>query len=87
MTMSLMELSIFFIAITFFILVIYLVPTIIQLRRTARSVEELAELAKKQVRGLEEVINRLSHWKSPLAALAGLIAFIRSGLIKIKKGG
>lgn len=87
LTISLMELSIFFIAITFFILVIYLIPTIIQLRQTARSVEELAELAKKQVKGLEEVMNGFGQWKSPLAALAGLIAFIRSGLTKIKKGG
>lgn len=87
LTISLMELSIFLIAITFFILVIFLVPTIIQLRQTARSVEELVELAKKQVKGLEEVINGFSQWKSPLAALAGLIAFIRSGLTKIKKGG
>lgn len=87
LTISLMELSIFIIAITFFILVIYLIPAIIQLRQTARSIEELSELAKKQVKGLEGVINGFGQLKTPLAALAGLISFIWSGIGKLRKEG
>lgn len=86
-TISLMELSIFIIAITFFILVIYLIPAIIQLRYTAKSLQELSDLAKKQFKGLEEVMNGFSQWKKPVGALLSLIPLIRSGLGKLRKEG
>ena len=86
-TVSLWEISIFFIAITFFILVIYLIPTIIQLRQTARSLEELSDLAKRQIKGLEEIINGLGQLRGPVAALVSLISSIRSGRGKFRKEG
>lgn len=86
-TISLMELSLFIIAITFFILVIYLIPTVIQLRQTARSIQELSDLAKKQFKGLEEVMNGFGQWKKPVGALLSLIPLIRSGLGKSRKEG
>lgn len=87
LTISLTELSIFLIAITFFILVIYLIPTIIQLRQTARSLEELSELAKKQFKGLEAMVNGFGQWKRPIGALLSLIAGIKAGLGQSRKEG
>ena len=84
-TISLMELSIFFVAITFFILVIYLIPTIIQLRRTARSIEELSDLAKKQFKGFEALVSGFAQMKGPVGSMMSLIAFIKSYFGKSRK--
>lgn len=59
-TITLTELSLFLIAIGFLMLTVYLIPAIIQLRQTAKSIQELSEDAKKVLKNSIPVINKVS---------------------------
>jgi hypothetical protein len=54
-TVSLAELSLFIIAIAILILVVSLVPALIQLRRTARALQELSEDGKRVLADVKEI--------------------------------
>ena len=58
-TVTLIELSVFLIAIGFLMLVVYLIPAIIQLRQTARSIQELSEDAKVVLKETVPVIDKV----------------------------
>jgi len=59
-TVTIAELSIFFAAIAFFILVIYLIPLIIQLRNTAKAVEEFSQKGKEAMEDINLLIKKLN---------------------------
>ena len=59
-TVSLAELSIFIIAISFLILVVSLIPAIIQLRQTAKAVQEFSEEGKKVLEDVKEITHRVN---------------------------
>lgn len=58
-TVTLTELSVFLIAIGFLMLVVYLIPAIIQLRQTARSIQELSEEARGVLKETIPVIDKV----------------------------
>src|SRR4030066_2509876 len=57
-TVSLAELSIFIIAISFLILVVSLIPAIIQLRQTAKAVQEFSEEGKRVLEDVKGITHR-----------------------------
>lgn len=59
-TVSLAELSIFIIAISFLILVVSAIPTLIQLRQTAKALQEFSEEGKKLIADVKEIAQRVS---------------------------
>lgn len=59
-TVTIAEISIFLAAIAFFILVIYLIPAIIQVRNTAKAVEELAQKGKEAMEGAGSLVKKLN---------------------------
>lgn len=59
-TVSLAELSIFIIAISFLILVVSLIPAIIQLRQTAKAVQEFSEEGKRVLEDVKEITHRVN---------------------------
>jgi uncharacterized protein YoxC len=58
-TVTLTELSFFLIAIGFLMLVVYLMPAIIQLRQTLKTVQELSEESRKVLKDTVPVINKV----------------------------
>lgn len=69
-TVTIGELSIFLAGIAFFILVIYLIPLIIQLRNTAKAVEEFSQKG----RGTMEDLNLLvKHLNGPAEDIGGVV--------------
>ena len=59
-TVSLAELSIFIIAISFLILVVSLIPAITQLRQTAKAVQEFSEQGKRVLEDVKEITHRVN---------------------------
>jgi uncharacterized protein YoxC len=59
-TVSLAELSIFIIAISFLILVVSLIPAIIQLRQTAKAVQDFSEEGKRVLEDVKEITHRVN---------------------------
>ncbi|MBI5874867.1 MAG: DUF948 domain-containing protein [Deltaproteobacteria bacterium] len=59
-TVTIAELSIFLAAIAFFILVIYLIPAIIQLRNTAKAVEDLSQRGKEAMEDISSLVKKLN---------------------------
>ncbi|MFQ5586143.1 MAG: hypothetical protein ACE5GF_04900 [Thermodesulfobacteriota bacterium] len=57
-TVTLSEIALLLIALGFVILVIYLIPTIFQLRQTIRAMEELTLKSKDTVESVNEVIKK-----------------------------
>lgn len=87
LTITLTELSILLIAIAFFILVVYLIPTIIQLRQTARTIQELSEAVKSQVKELEVMVKGFGQLHKPIITLVSLITGIICGIRQSRKEG
>lgn len=58
-TATLIELSIFLAAIAFFILVIYLIPAVIQLRGTAKAVEDFSQKGKEALENISLLVKRI----------------------------
>ncbi|MBI3601238.1 MAG: DUF948 domain-containing protein [Nitrospinae bacterium] len=58
-TVTLTELSFFLIAIGLLALVVYLIPAIIQLRQTLKTVQELSEESRKVLKDTIPVINKV----------------------------
>lgn len=59
-TVTIAELSIFLAAIAFFILVIYLIPAIIQLRNTAKAVEDISQRGKEAMEDISSLVKKLN---------------------------
>ena len=59
-TVSLAELSIFIIAISFLILVISVIPTLIQLRQTAKALQELSDEGKRLIGDVQEITQKVN---------------------------
>lgn len=59
-TVTIAELSIFLAAIAFFILVIYLIPAIIQLRNTAKAVEDLSQRGKGAMEDISSLVKKIN---------------------------
>lgn len=59
-TVTITELSIFLAAIAFFILVIYLIPAVIQLRNTAKAVEEFSQKGKEAMEDVNLLVKKLN---------------------------
>lgn len=59
-TVSLSELSVFIIAIAFLILVISAIPVFIQLRQTAKAVQELSEEGTKVLEDVKEITEKVN---------------------------
>lgn len=59
-TASISELALLLAAIAFFILIIYLIPAIIQLRNTAKGVEDVSQEAKEAINGLKTLFNKIN---------------------------
>ena len=57
-TVTLSELALLLICIAFFILVIYLIPAIIQLRSTAKAVEDLSQKGKETLENANSLIKK-----------------------------
>jgi len=69
-TVTIGELSIFLAGISFFILVIYLIPLIIQLRNTAKAVEELSKKGKEAMEDLNLLVKNLN---GPAEDIGGVV--------------
>ncbi len=59
-TLTVSELAFLLIAIAFFILVIYLIPSIIQLRNTAKAVEDLSQRGKEAMEDISSLVKTLN---------------------------
>lgn len=59
-TVSISELSVFIIAIAFLILVISAIPVFIQLRQTAKAVQELSEEGKRVLEDVKEITEKVN---------------------------
>lgn len=59
-TVSLAELSIFIIAISFLILVVSLIPAIIQLRQTGKALQDLSEEGKRVLEDVKEITHSVN---------------------------
>lgn len=59
-TVTIAELSIFLAAIAFFLLVVYLIPAIIQLKNTARAVEYLSQRGKETMEDISSLVKKLN---------------------------
>lgn len=60
-TVTLAEISIFLIAISIFIFVLYLIPLVIQLRETARDVQRLAEKCEDVMVDLKSITGKVNE--------------------------
>lgn len=60
-TITISDLSIFFIAIAFFILALYLIPTIIQLRKTAKAMEEFSQDGKEVFKDISLLLKKVNN--------------------------
>lgn len=69
-TVTIGELSIFLAGIAFFILVIYLIPLIIQLRNTAKAVEEFSQKGREAVEDLNLLVRNLN---GPAEDIGGVV--------------
>lgn len=65
-TVSLAELSLFIIAIAILILVLSLVPVFIQLRRTAKALQELSEDGKRVLADVKDITDMVKNQVSDL---------------------
>ncbi len=68
-TVSLQEISLFFIALGFFILVLYLIPAVLQIRQTAKALEDLSKEGRTTLEGLNLVLNRTEAYTEDIAEL------------------
>ncbi|HBR16869.1 MAG: hypothetical protein A3G39_10795 [Deltaproteobacteria bacterium RIFCSPLOWO2_12_FULL_43_16] len=59
-TVTISELALLLAAIAFFILVIYLIPAIIQLRNTARAVEDLSQKGKEAIEDIGSLAKKVN---------------------------
>lgn len=59
-TVSLAELSIFIIAISFLILVISVIPTLIQLRQTAKALQDFSEEGKGLIADVKDITQKVN---------------------------
>lgn len=59
-TVTIAELAIFLIAIAFFILVIYLIPAIIQLKNTAKAIEEFSQKGKEAMEEIGSIAKKMN---------------------------
>lgn len=59
-TVTISELALFLAAIAFFILVIYLIPAIIQLRNTAKAIEDFSQKAKEAVENINSLVKKVN---------------------------
>ncbi|MBI3753276.1 MAG: DUF948 domain-containing protein [Deltaproteobacteria bacterium] len=59
-TITIAELSFLLAAIAFFLLVIYLIPGIIQLRSTAKAIEELSQKGKEAIEEITTLAKKLN---------------------------
>ncbi len=57
-TVSLLEISLFFIALAFFILVLYLIPAVLQLRQTAKALEDFSREGRSTMEALNLILNK-----------------------------
>ncbi|HLA50668.1 MAG TPA: DUF948 domain-containing protein [Thermodesulfobacteriota bacterium] len=69
-TVTIAELSIFLAAIAFFILAIYLIPLIIQLRNTAKAVEEFSQKGKDAMEDVNLLAKKLN---GPAEDIGGVV--------------
>lgn len=69
-TVTIGELSIFLAGIAFFILVIYLIPLIIQLRNTAKAVEEFSQKGREAMEDLNVLVGNLN---GPAEDIGGVV--------------
>lgn len=69
-TVTISELSIFLAGIAFFILVIYLIPLIIQLRNTAKAVEEFSKKGREAMEDLNLLVKNLN---GPAEDIGGVV--------------
>ena len=69
-TVTIGELSIFLAGIAFFILVIYLIPLIIQLRNTAKAVEEFSQKGREAMEDLNLLVRNLN---GPAEDIGGVV--------------
>lgn len=59
-TVTLAELSVFIIAISFLILVVSIIPTLIQLRQTGKALQELSEQGIKVLEDVKEITHKVN---------------------------
>lgn len=59
-TVSLAELSIFIIAIAFLILVVSAIPTLLQLRQTAKALQDFSDEGKKLLTDMKEIAHKVN---------------------------
>ena len=69
-TVTIAELSIFLAAIAFFILAIYLIPLIIQLRNTAKAVEDFSQKGKEAMEDVNLLAKKLN---GPAEDIVGVV--------------
>lgn len=57
-SVTLSEISLFLIALAFFILVIYLIPTVLQIRQTMKALEEFAQQGKDAMGNINNLVKK-----------------------------
>jgi uncharacterized protein YoxC len=69
-TVSISEFALLLAAIAFFVLIIYLIPTIIQLRNTAKGVEDFSQTAKEAVENVNSLIKKVDGQAEDMGEVA-----------------
>src|SRR3972149_597747 len=86
-TVTISELALLLAAIAFFILVIYLIPAIIQLRNTARAVEDLSQKGKEAIEDIGSLAKKVNGQSEDVGEVVkkikevGLVAVILDDIV------
>lgn len=73
-TVTIAELSILLVAVAFFILVIYLIPAIIQLRSTAKAIEGFSQKGKEAMEDISSLAKKLNNQAEDIGCVVKKVA-------------
>ncbi|MBI5328053.1 MAG: DUF948 domain-containing protein [Deltaproteobacteria bacterium] len=68
------ELAFLLVAIAFFLLIIYLIPTVIQLRNTAKAIEEFLQKGKEAMEGINSLVKKVNGHTDDVGGIVKKIA-------------
>ncbi|MBI5047427.1 MAG: DUF948 domain-containing protein [Deltaproteobacteria bacterium] len=74
------DLAFLLVAIAFFLLMIYLIPTVIQLRNTAKAIEEFLQKGKETMEGINSLVKKLD---GPADDVGGMLKKIAEVALKV----
>jgi predicted PurR-regulated permease PerM len=81
-SVTLSDISLFLIALAFFILVIYLIPTVLQIRQTMKALEELSLQGKDAMGNINNLVKKTGGQAGEIGGLVRQL-LIREGTRKV----